>query len=251
VNPRFGLTEAGRSEPNTTKEQGVVLKTLLRKAWPLALLLAATLVLTACGGEGGGQQGNGSDDGGHGMAENGGMDHDQMGHGSMGKGSGGMAKQMVTKNGEYSDEVFIDAMVPHHQGAIAMAKVALKNAEHEEIKELSRNILASQQAEIEELKAIKKEEFGTSDVPMEMSSEQMRGMGVMMDPQSLANKEPFDEAFIEAMIPHHRSAIDMATVANQESEDPRIKELAENIVSAQKGEIEQMKGWREQWYQEG
>jgi uncharacterized protein (DUF305 family) len=229
------------------------LKTLLRKAWPLALLLelmlAATLVLTACGGAGGGQQGSGS--GGHGMAENGGMDHDQMGHGSMGMGSGGMAKQMVTKNGEYSDEAFIDAMVPHHQGAIAMAKVALKNAEHEEIKELSRNILASQQAEIEELKAIKKEEFGTSDVPMEMSSEQMRGMGVMMDPQSLANKEPFDEAFIEAMIPHHRSAIDMATVANQDSENPRIKELAENIVSAQKGEIEQMKRWREQWYQEG
>jgi uncharacterized protein (DUF305 family) len=174
-----------------------------------------------------------------------------MGHGSMGMGSGGMAKQMVTKNGEYSDEAFIDAMVPHHQGAIAMAKVALKNAEHEEIKELSRNILASQQAEIEELKAIKKEEFGTSDVPMEMSSEQMRGMGVMMDPQSLANKEPFDEAFIEAMIPHHRSAIDMATVANQKSENQRIKELAENIVSAQKGEIEQMKRWREQWYQEG
>jgi uncharacterized protein (DUF305 family) len=228
------------------------LKTLLRKAWPLALLLelmlAATLVLTACGGAGGGQQGSGS--GGHGMAENGGMDHDQMGHGSMGMGSGGMAKQMVTKNGEYSDEAFIDAMVPHHQGAIAMAKVALKNAEHEQIKELSRNILASQQAEIEELKAIKKEEFGTSDVPMEMSSEQMRGMGVMMDPQSLANKEPFDEAFIEAMIPHHQSAIDMATVANQESENPRIKELAENIVSAQKGEIEQMKRWREQWYQE-
>ena len=229
------------------------MKTLLRKAWPLALLLelmlAATLVLTACGGAGGGQQGSGS--GGHGMAENGGMDHDQMGHGSMGMGSGGMAKQMVTKNGEYSDEAFIDAMVPHHQGAIAMAKVALKNAEHEEIMELSRNILASQQAEIEELKAIKKEEFGTSDVPMEMSSEQMRGMGVMMDPQSLANKEPFDEAFIEAMIPHHRSAIDMATVANQDSENPRIKELAENIVSAQKGEIEQMRRWQEQWYQEG
>ena len=148
------------------------------------LMLAATFVLTACGGAGGGQQGSGSGGGEHGMAENGGMDHDQMGHGSMGMGSGGMAKQMVMENGKYSDEAFIDAMVPHHQGAIAMAKVALKNAEHEEIKELSRNIVSTQQAEIEELKAIKKEEFGTSDVPMEMSSEQMRGMGMMMDPQA-------------------------------------------------------------------
>ena len=68
----------------------------------------------------------------------------------------GMAKQMVMENGKYSDRAFIDAMVPHHQGAIAMAEVALKNAEHEEIKELSRNIISSQQSEIEELKSIKR-----------------------------------------------------------------------------------------------
>jgi uncharacterized protein (DUF305 family) len=227
------------------------LKTLLKRALPLALLLAATFILSACGGAGGGQQGSGSHDGGHDMAKNGGMDHDQMGHGSMGMGSGRMAKQMVTKNGEYSDEAFIDAMVPHHQGAITMARVALKNAEHEQVKELSRNIVSSQQAEIEELKAIKKEEFGTSNVPMEMNSKQMRGMGMMMDPQALADENPFDRAFIDAMIPHHRSATEMAKVANQESENPRIKELAGNIVSAQKGEIEQMRRWREQWYQEG
>ena len=223
------------------------MKTLLRKAWPLALLLAATFTLSACGGAGGGQQGSGSGGHGeHGMAENGRMDHDQMG-----MGSGGMAKQMVMQNGEYSDRRFIDAMVPHHQGAIAMAQVALKNAAHEEIKKLSRNIASTQQAEIEELKSIKVEEFGTSEVPMEMNSKQMRGMGMMMDPQALADENPFDEAFIDAMIPHHRSAIEMAKVANQESENPRIKELAGSIVTAQQGEIEQMRSWREQWYQEG
>ena len=227
------------------------MKTLLRKAWPLTLLLVATFILTACSGAGGGQQGSGSDGHGeHGMAENGRMDHDQMGHGSMDMGSGGMAKQMVMQNGEYSDRRFIDAMVPHHQGAIAMAKVALKNAEHEEIKELSRNIVSTQQAEIEELKSIKEEEFGTSDVPMEMNQEQMRAMGMMMDPQALADEDPFDRAFIDAMIPHHQSAIEMAKVANRESENPRIEELAGDIMSAQKGEIEQMRRWREQWYRE-
>ena len=220
------------------------MKTLLMKAGLLALLLAVAFLLAACGGVGSGQQGDQS--GGHGR-----MDHGQMGHGSMGMGSKGMAKQMVMENGKYSDRAFIDAMVPHHQGAIAMAEVALKNAEHEEIIQLSRNIISSQQAEIEELKSIKQEEFGTSNVPMEMSQEQMRDMGMMMDPQSLADQKPFDEAFIEAMIPHHQSAIDMAKVANQESENPRIKELAGNIISAQKREIEQMKHWREQWYHEG
>jgi len=231
------------------------LKTLLTKAQVLTLLLAVAFILTACGGAGGGQQGSGSgnDQGtdketGSGMA---GMDHSQMGHGSMGMGSKGMARQMVMENGKYSDKAFIDAMVPHHQGAIEMARVALKNAEHEEIKELSRNIISSQQAEIEELKDIKKEEFGTSNVPMEMSQEQMRGMGMMMDPQQLANQEPFDKAFIDAMIPHHQSAIEMAQVALEKSDNPQIKELAENIVSAQQKEIEQMKQWREEWYPEG
>jgi len=174
------------------------------------------------------------------------MDHGQMGHGS-----GGMASGMLMQNGKYSDERFIDAMVPHHQGAIAMAEVALKNAEHEEIIELSRNIISSQQAEIEELKSIKKEEFGTSQVPMEMSQEQMRSMGMMMDPQELANREPFDKAFIDAMIPHHQSAIEMAQVALEKSKNPNIKELAEDIVSAQQQEIEQMTRWRQQWYSEG
>ena len=235
------------------------MKTLLMRFWPLALLLAAAFILAACGGSSGGQQGSESgseqesankSDGMAGM-DHGQMDHGQMGHGSMGMGSSEMARQMVMENGKYSDKAFIDAMVPHHQGAIEMAEVALKNAEHEEIKELSHNIISSQQAEIEELKAIKKEEFGTSNVPMEMSPEQMRSMGMMMDPQQLANKEPFDEAFIDAMIPHHQSAIEMAQVAYEKSENPRIKELAENIISAQEQEIEQMKKWRKEWYPQG
>jgi uncharacterized protein (DUF305 family) len=231
------------------------LKTLLTRTWLLALLLAAAFILTACGGAGGDQQGSGSggeqgtaDKTGGSMA---GMDHSQMGHGSMDMDSGGMARQMVTENGKYSDERFIDAMVPHHQGAIAMAEVALKNAEHEEIKELSRNIVSTQRAEIEELKAIKQQEFGTSNVPMEMSQEQMRGMGMMMNPEQLAHSEPFDKAFIGAMIPHHQSAIEMAQVAYEKSKVPEIKELAKNIVSAQQREIEQMEQWRKEWYPQG
>jgi uncharacterized protein (DUF305 family) len=191
------------------------------------LALAATLVLASCGSSSGGSQGSADGQ----QKETGGMSG--MDHSSMGHGSGGMASGMLMENGKYSDERFIDAMVPHHQGAISMARVALENAEHEEIVQLSENIVSTQRAEIEELKSIKKEEFGTSRVPMEMSPQQMRGMGVMMDPQELANREPFDKAFIDAMIPHHQ-----------------IRELAENIISAQQMEIEQMKQWRKQWYPE-
>ena len=231
------------------------MKTLLTKAWLPALLLAVGFLLVACGGAGGGQQGSGSaGHGEHGNAKGSGgmagMDHSNMDHGSMDMGSGGMAREMVMENGKYSDKAFIDAMVPHHQGAVEMAEVALQNAEHEEIKQLSRNIISTQRAEIEELKAIKQQEFGTSEVPMEMSAQEMQMMG-MTEPEALANKDPFDRAFIGAMIPHHQSAIEMAQVALEESDNPRIKELAGNIVTAQQREIEHMLQWRQAWYPEG
>ncbi len=231
------------------------MKTILTKARPIALLLAVAFILAACGSAGGGQQGDESaGDGEQGTDKKtggmGGMDHSNMDHGSMDMGPGGMARDMVMENGRYSDERFVDAMVPHHQGAVEMAQVALKKAEHEEVKQLSEDIVSAQEAEIRELKAIKQQEFGTSRVPMEMGAGEMEAMG-MTDPDELANKNPFDKAFIDAMIPHHESAIAMANVALEESENGEIRGIAEDIVAAQKREIAQMRSWRQQWYPEG
>jgi uncharacterized protein (DUF305 family) len=218
-----------------------------------ALLLAAIFALAACGGAGGGNEGMGGMEG-HGNDDKKGdmagettgmegMDHGSMDHGDMAAG-------MLMEDGEYSDERFIDAMVPHHHGAVEMARVALKNAEHEEIKTLSEEIIVAQEAEIEELRSIKQREFGTSEVPMEMSGDEMEMMG-MADPGQLAGQRPFDRAFIDAMIPHHESAIQMAQVAYEESDNEDIRDLASEIVDAQRREIRQMEGWREEWYPEG
>jgi uncharacterized protein (DUF305 family) len=231
--------------------------------WPV-FVIAAALLLVSCGGGGAGSSQQGENGGSRGGDDSGmqGMDHGQMqgeggggmagmegmDHGSMG--TEDMARQMVMENGKYSDRAFIDAMVPHHQGAVEMAEVALENAEHQQIRDLSEDIVSAQEAEIEELKTIKKEQYGTSEVPMEMSAQEMQMMG-MTDPQELANRNPFDKAFIDAMIPHHQSAIEMAQVALDKSENPQIRELAENIISAQQKEIEQMTRWRQQWYSEG
>ncbi len=205
------------------------------------LLFAALLSLAACGGSGGGQ-GNGSDGE---MREEGGMSEmSGMDHGSMDMGA------MLMEDGEYSDERFIDLMVPHHQGAVDMAEVALQNAEHKGIGTLSREIISSQEAEIEELRDIKQREFGTSEIPMGMSGEEMEMMGMMMDPEELADAEPFDRAFIDNMIPHHQSAIDMAEVALENSENEEMRSLAEEIIAAQEAEIAQMREWREEWYPE-
>ena len=84
-------------------------------------------------------------------------------------------------------------------------------------------------------------------MPTKTSAEEMKAMG-MTNPDELANEEPFDLAFIDAMIPHHQSAIAMAKVALEESNNPEIRGIAEDIVRAQEREISQMKEWRERWY---
>lgn len=213
----------------------------------LAGLLAATALLVASCSAGGGM-GNMDE----GQMEKEGRASEgkimRMDHSKMDDGPGGMSSGIVMKNGDYSDERFIDAMVPHHEGAVDMAEVALQNAEHEQIKQLAEDIASAQEAEIEELKSIKQEEFGTSKIPMDVSMEQMHSMGIMTNPRSLADEDPFDRAFIDYMIPHHRSAIEMAQVAAAETDNPEIENLATNIVEAQKREISQMEQWRQQWY---
>jgi uncharacterized protein (DUF305 family) len=47
---------------------------------------------------------------------------------------------------------FIDAMIPHHEGAIVMARMALQRATRPEIRQLAGEIIAAQSAEIEQMK---------------------------------------------------------------------------------------------------
>ncbi|MEO8892487.1 MAG: DUF305 domain-containing protein [Coleofasciculaceae cyanobacterium] len=47
---------------------------------------------------------------------------------------------------------FINAMIPHHQGAITMAQDALKKTKQSEIKKMAQDIIVSQQKEIDQMK---------------------------------------------------------------------------------------------------
>jgi uncharacterized protein (DUF305 family) len=76
----------------------------------------------------------------------GGMTHDMPGT---------MASMMANLNGKTRDafdQAFIDEMIVHHEGAVAMAQAALVNAKHQEIKDMANAIISAQTSEINQMK---------------------------------------------------------------------------------------------------
>ncbi len=63
----------------------------------------------------------------------------------------GMTTMLKGKTGDDFDAAFLEMMIPHHQGAIDMAKLALTNAKHDEVKNMARSIMNAQQREIDEM----------------------------------------------------------------------------------------------------
>src|SRR3989338_3968911 len=64
------------------------------------------------------------------------------------------------------DRHFIEQMIPHHEGAIEMAKLAQERATQPEIKTLAINVIKSQSEEIVQMRSWYKEWYGY-DVPEE------------------------------------------------------------------------------------
>jgi uncharacterized protein (DUF305 family) len=167
-----------------------------------------------------------------------------------------MAMDLGPADANY-DLRFIDAMIPHHQGAVEMAKEAQQKSKRPEIKKLADDIIKTQNQEITQMKQWRTAWYPKAgDKPMaydtqqkktvEMSSEQMQAM--MMNMNLGAADTEFDLRFIDAMIPHHEAAVTMAKDALQKSQRSEIKNLAQNISKSQDAEINQMKQWRKAWY---
>jgi len=142
--------------------------------------------------------------------------------------------------GNGADRAFVADMVPHHQSAVQMARIAQDRGQSAYVKQLASNIITTQTEEIATLRGegggltaagIKK---GSLGVPAHM-------MGMSGDIAMLKTASPFDAAFMNMMIPHHQGAIVMAKAELRKGQNPQLRTLAQNIITAQQGEIAGMR----------
>lgn len=142
------------------------------------------------------------------------------------------------------DRAFIDAMVPHHRSAIEMAKAAqAAGLMHPVLMKIARNIVTSQQAEIDKMLAWRKAWYGSSTLSSDTSALGMSQteMGMMGKASALDKAKDVDATFASMMSAHHKGAIAMANMALDKAEHPQIKTLARQIIAAQKRELGEMK----------
>lgn len=145
------------------------------------------------------------------------------------------------------DRAFVSEMVPHHRSAVEMAKLARRYSERPQIRQLSKAIIDTQNAEIRRMRGLSRRlaDAGVRKRRLGMTAHEM---GTHMNPRALRRAEPFDRAFLDMMIPHHEGAIRMAQVQLERGRNRTVKRLAETIVDAQTAEIATMHQWRIQWF---
>ncbi|MGF1566746.1 MAG: DUF305 domain-containing protein [Nodosilinea sp.] len=185
---------------------------------------------------------------------------DPEGH-SMAKGDAPMTDHAMAMDLGPQDEDFdlrfIDGMILHHQGAVAMAETLKQQSQRPEMLQMADDIMIAQQGEIEQMQQWRQAWYPNADPePMMYDAQMGHTMAMTADMQTEMMMSPdlgkaddeFDRRFLDAMIPHHEGALAMANEALAKSDRPEIRALADAIIATQQAEIGQMQQWRQSWY---
>jgi len=143
------------------------------------------------------------------------------------------------KNLGMNEIMFAQGMIPHHQQAIDMSNMALKNGASPEVKKLAKEIIAAQGKEIGQLK------YWLTATKSSMTMDHDMGMGGMLSKSDLIALKKlkgakFDSTFLKAMIAHHEGALDMVAMLDR-TKNSEAKKIAIDIRAGQSAEITLMK----------
>jgi uncharacterized protein (DUF305 family) len=141
--------------------------------------------------------------------------------------------------------MFAQMMIPHHQQAVEMAKLAATRAKDAHVKELARRIQTAQDPEITTMTGWLATWGKPTQAPgmsMDMGNGSMSGMMSDAEMRQLEAETgtAFDKQFLTMMIAHHQGAISMAKEELAKGSVPDAKTLAQKIFTTQQAEIDTM-----------
>ncbi|MDX2005002.1 MAG: DUF305 domain-containing protein [Meiothermus sp.] len=160
----------------------------------------------------------------------------QMGQmGQMGM-MGMMGQGLGMLEGAPFEQAFLSMMIPHHRAAVTMARDILTKTQDAQLRGWANAIIRDQEREIAQMRTLLSALGGTNLAAQRVMTQAMSHMGHTAAPASSPER-----AFIEAMIPHHVQAIEMATLALQKAQNPAVLKLAADIAATQAREVYEMR----------
>ncbi|PKW18841.1 DUF305 domain-containing protein [Saccharopolyspora spinosa] len=168
------------------------------------------------------------------------------GHGAPTSASQPGATQQAANNA--ADVTFAQGMIPHHEQAIEMSRLAPERAQSEEVKNLARQIEAAQGPEIQTLTGWLRDWGAPASMPgMDHGAVGHGHMDGMMSDTEMQQLEQargaeFDRQFLTLMIKHHEGAVAMSQTELASGQFPAAKQMAQQIIDTQRAEIETMRG---------
>jgi uncharacterized protein (DUF305 family) len=165
----------------------------------------------------------------------------------MAKSHAAMARMMAAMRIVPSHDVdrdFVALMVPHHQGAIAMAAAELSYGHNARLRGLAQEIIVTQQEEIAEMRlalvsAAASPSAGPDDTAFVAKSN--AAMARMMAAMQIKPSGDADRDFVAMMVPHHQGAIAMAEAELRYGRNEPLRGLAQEIIATQEEQIAVMR----------
>lgn len=132
---------------------------------------------------------------------------------------------------------YINGMIAHHRGAMLLAEQASSNAQRQEMKDLSAKILADEPAAIDELYRWKKDWYGDT---RKIKDPIVANLGT--------SDEKFDLRFLNALIAHHESGLQMTEEVKTKSSRTEVLNNADAVETFLTTTLEVFENWRSEWY---
>lgn len=148
----------------------------------------------------------------------------------------GMNQMMSMKMTGDPDHDFAMMLKMHHQSAVEMSDMELKQGKSEAVKKMANQIKAANQKEIGELT-----QFMTTHKPQSSSSKLgQKGMEMMHSGTHSMNGN-VDHDFASMMAQHHQQGIAMAKTFLKEGKTEKMKTMANSVIKQQTKEQNELK----------
>jgi uncharacterized protein (DUF305 family) len=158
-----------------------------------------------------------------------------------------MHEAMMAATGADAGETWARKMIPHHQGALDMSEIVLRDTQDAEIRRMAQKTLEMQTGDIAELRRWLETNGGAAAGAATTGAEAenlfMSAEAKMKDAMMAAVGADTDETWARKMIAHHQGALDMSQVVLRESEDADIRRMAQKTVQMQTADIAELRAW--------